>query len=364
MPDIGKARDLLESLCRQVRDEARGAPETQYVSDRGLREAVKRIVNSRTKSFRYVFPTQLIAKAVDPALDCRSLQAGSGRSRAFDGRSVASKVVVPFDAANHRVLGGSTDPYVNNPLRVGMVSRTHEGSVRDKQGWRDLCHVLGTVERRHKAEFTTCVLKQVLLEILHRLEATRIEYPVPRRVSLDNTVRLIQDFLSVRSGGDREQAVASALFEVLGRHFGIYEQVRRRTTTAPDTATGQVADIECLHSGRVVLAVEVKDQALTSAHIDETLGKARRAKVAEILFLAQRGICPTDEEGLPEKRRREFELGHNVYIFDLESLARVVLAIAGETARTVFLETVGRHLDLYRSPLEHRRAWHDLLRSL
>src|SRR3990172_5870666 len=62
-----------------------------------IQQAVGRSINSTTKSYRYVLPTQVVAKVVDPALDSRSVQEGSDLAGSFDARSLCHKVIVPFD---------------------------------------------------------------------------------------------------------------------------------------------------------------------------------------------------------------------------------------------------------------------------
>jgi len=83
----------------------------------------------------------------DNSLDCRAIQQGSRLRRPFDARSLCHAVVVPFDRDNHRVLGGSPEPYVNNPLRIPSISPDHRGAQRNKEEFDDLCAVLEYAEQ-------------------------------------------------------------------------------------------------------------------------------------------------------------------------------------------------------------------------
>jgi hypothetical protein len=86
---------------------------TATISDevpQSIRDAIIRSINSKTKTYRYVLPTQLLAKATDSALDCRTIQANAQMIGAFDARSVCQDVIVPFDRATESVLGGSAEP--------------------------------------------------------------------------------------------------------------------------------------------------------------------------------------------------------------------------------------------------------------
>jgi hypothetical protein len=149
------------------------------LDDPKLTQAVSLCINSSTKTYRYVLPTQVLSKVTDPSLDSRCLQASRGGPGAFDARSVAHEVIVPFDQDNENVLGGSQEPYVNNPLRVPEVSAAYRGAQRDKPGWDLLCLVLNAVEDRRDKEFTRLVLRQILTEIYRRLSTVRVVYGVP-----------------------------------------------------------------------------------------------------------------------------------------------------------------------------------------
>jgi hypothetical protein len=227
----------------------------------------------------------------DPSLDSKCLQALRGGAGAFDARSIAHEVIVPFDQDNENVLGGSQEPYVSNPLRVAEVSAAHRGPQRDKAGWDQLCFVLNHVEEKRDKNFARLVFRQILTEIYRRLSTVRVVYGVPKRVSLKKTIEVTQTFLSEHSGGDRLLALSSALFVVIGKRFGLYETVRRGKITAADQSSGMLADLECItKEGRIVLAVEVKDRQITISQLRAKVRTIREKQVSEIFFVAQ-GPC-------------------------------------------------------------------------
>lgn len=330
--------------------------------DDTLIESIRSAVNSSTKSYRYVLPTQLVAKLANSALDCRCIQATRGGKGDFDARTIAHSVIVPFDQSNENVLGGSPEPYVNNPLRVPEVSEKYRKAQKNSIDWDHLCVVLNRVEEEQDPAFTESVFKQTLLEIYRRLSEVQVTYPAPIRVSLNKSVELIKSFLIEQSGGDRLLALTSALFVVIGRNFSLYSEVRRSNITAADRATGMLADLECVsQQGEIVLAIEVKDRELTVNQIRNKIPNIREKQVSEIFFVAQQGITPSDEKDILSLIDHEFVSGHNVYITDLVSLSRVVLALLGEKGRCQFLVEVGNQLDEHHSDIKHRRAWAELL---
>lgn len=150
--------------------------------------AVSRCVGSKTKSYRYVLPTQLLAKLVDAELDCRSVQASSGLDKSFDARSLGHSVIVDFDRANHNVLGGSPSPYLSNPLRIPAITSAYRQQQKDKAGFDDLMRVLDYAQQN--PDKVAVLYKAVMLAIRERLAEVVIIYPVPNRVSLTQALAL------------------------------------------------------------------------------------------------------------------------------------------------------------------------------
>jgi len=361
---IDRTSQLLNEAWKEIVKLAKAGKLDDCLSEKGLIAAVRESVNSRTKSYRYVLPTQVLAKVADSSLDCCCLQASRGGAGAFDARTIAHKVVVPFDQANENVLGGSSEPYVNNPLRVQEVSPKFRKPQRDPEGWDHLCEVLEAVERKRDHQFTRKVLKQILIEVYRRLSSVHVAYPVPRRISLQKTLELIEKFTLEHSGGDRLLALASAVFITIGKHFGLFSQVRRAKITAADVASGMLADLECLDSrGEIVLAVEVKDRQITVSHLKGKMRNIREKQVSEIFFIAQ-GIARADTNEVLKFQQNEFASGQNLYILDLPTLAQVTLALVGEKGRHAFLLQTANQLDQYQSDIAHRRAWATLLSSV
>lgn len=317
-----------------------------------------------TKTYHYVLPTQLLAKCVDPALDCHRLQAGSGVPGAFDARSLAHVVIVPFDQANYRVLGGSEEPYVSKPLRIPAVTPAYRDAQKRKGEWDALVTVLDAVEQTGDERFTKQVFRQVLFEVYRLLAAAHVVYATPNRISLDGTHRLVAQFLAGKSGGDRLEAVATALFQIIGERFHLFSAVRREKVNAADSSSGMVADIECSVDGRVVLLVEVKDRSLTLIQLDAKLDAARSRHISEILFLAQQEKEAGESGQIDERIAAEFTSGQNIYVSNLNDFALGILILLGEDGRVDFLGRVGAELDRANSAIQHRRAWAGLLRQV
>ena len=362
--DVENAAKLLEEYWRVVTGETAAKPAHEYVQDKVIREVVHGSINHLLVAYRFCLPIQLLGKIVNPALDCLRLQKSDpSDTTGWDARSFGKKTVAAFNQQQENILGTSEDPYVGNPMRIPKMLRNDQ-SKKDVEGWNKLVEILSEVEQRRDPAFTTAVFRQVLLEMFRRQQNLKFSYPVPPRVSLELTLAISAEFLQEKSGGDRAQALAGALFDAIGIHFGIFAQVNRARINASDEATGQVADLECLdEAGRLILAVEVKDRIVTLADVEGTLHKSRQRQITEILFTAK-GTRPDEKQALDERISRAFTAGQNVYIFDFFELARSVLALGGQTIRITFLKKVGEHLDTWNTQPRHRQAWQKLLQRL
>jgi hypothetical protein len=329
-----------------------------------LRKRIVACLSSPTKSYHYVLPTQVLCKCVAPELDCRSLQAAYRKPGAFDARTIAHEVIVPFDQQNHRVLGGSSEPYVNNPLRCPAVIRRYRAQQKNKEDWDNLGAVLDVVEQLGSVAFTENVFDQILVEIYRLLAAAQVVYPTPNRVSLKQAIDIVRRFTAVKSGGDRTEVVCAALFRSIASEFGLFDEIRRQKVNAADFASGMGADVECWSKGKLALLVEVKDRTLTLTQLDAKLDAARAKKISEILFLAERGVEKGDETNAEERIQREFASGQNIYVSNFLNFAAGILILLGERGRVVFLSHIGRELDSSNSSIVHRRAWASLLKSI
>lgn len=364
--DMKRAGELLEMHWQAVLAEASTRPDIEYIADTTLRKAIHDSVNHNQVAYRFCLPIQLLGKLANPNLDCLCLQKKKGDRgdvTGWDARSLGSKVVAPFNQKQENLLGTSNDPYVGNPMRIPRMVR-NDRSKKDIKGWNTLLDVLEQVESRNNPDFTKKVFLQVLLEMFRRQQSLRFIYPLPPRISLENTLLLARMFLEQKSGGDRSLALCGALFDAIGIHFGLYATVDRARINASDEATGQAADLECIDfEGKVVLAVEVKERLLTLTDVEGTLRKCRQRKIKDIFF-ATTGVKKDEQLILDERIGRAFASGQNLYVFDFFDLARSILALGGEPIRITFLQKVGEHLDLWNTQPSHRQAWKNLLENL
>jgi hypothetical protein len=310
-----------------------------------------------------VLPTQLLSKSVNSLLDAHSIQVAYGVPGAFDARTVAHSVIVPFDQANYRVLGGAPEPYVSKPLRCPAITAQYREQQKRKLDWDKLVQVLDTVESANNELFVKQVFDQVLFEIHKLLTDAIVVYPTPNRISLHRTYQLVETYLAEKSGGDRIEAVCTALFQTIGERFNIFDRVKREKVNAADAFSGMIADIECWLGDKIILLVEVKDRSLTLTQLDTKLDMARSEKISEILFIAEQGKEQAEEQEITARITSEFTSGQNIYVSNFFDFSLGVFILLGEEGRVDFLDRVGKELDRVNSAIIHRRVWANLLKQ-
>ena len=328
-------------------------------------EALDELINCRVVSIRYALLTQLLGKYCDAGRDVLSIQRGDSETAEaagrWDARSFCQSYVVPWVAEVGQVLGTSPDPYVNNPLRRPRLDAGHD-ALRDQVMWGKLAEILGEVQQQDNPEFTEQQLRKCLASLVQKYNALNVQFDVPQRISLENTVGAVAQYLDEPSGGERPQIIVAALMRIIGNKFGLFDQVIRQAINEADAVSGRPGDVVCYLDGEEVLAVEVKDRALELQDVETVIIKARRSNVTEVLFA---NTTPRqDAPEIAERVQREFGLGINIYDLEIEMLLRVTLTVAGEESRTEFLTIVGQELNERVTQPSHKVAWQEILLGL
>lgn len=328
------------------------------------------LVDSNVVAIRYAIITQLLGKFADHQRDALCLQRGKaqgpGAEKYWDPRGFCSRIVVPWVQNTSNVLGTSPDPYASKPLRRPHLNEQLD-SLRDKNKWIPLMDVLEEVENRKSNAFTETQLRRCLHSIARRFSRLNIEYPIPNRISLVQTENIVSRFLQQGSGGEKPLIVATALMRAFNERVSLFSRIESQKINQADVASGAPGDILCYQDRSdgefLQLAVEVKDRKLTITELDSTIGKARRSRLTEILFVT-RGINETEKEEIASRIGREWAQGTNVYDSTLQDLIRAIFPIAGEKCRIDFLREVGNEIDEKASQPDLKSEWSDLLNSL
>ena len=324
---------------------------------------IDRFTNSNSVAIRYAFVTQMLGKIADNTRSLLYLQSGTSDEGAWNARSFATAVIVPWVEDNHGILGTSPNPYVSKPLR--RIRLTHDmADVKNKEEWRNMVVLFDSLEKEG-IEAIKETFKRCLQSLVRKLSQQRFKYQIPKRISLDILNDMIESFLSETSQGLRPLVVSAALMRTLGCAFSIFSSVKSQGLNEADTATGMPGDIMCYGgNGEISHVLEVKDHSLNAIDFQTSVRKAREAggKLSNLLFVIP-GIREQDRDKIEMRTRNIWATGLNIYRADIGSLVKTVFVLLGEEWRVIFLKEIGEELDR-RGHHKHRKAWHDLLFEL
>ena len=350
-----------DDLARWLRENWRRESETVEGQD----PEVDRLVNSSLVSVRFAVLTQLLGVLADSSRDVLCLQRGDiedaeGAGR-WDARSLCTRVVIPWNQENQNVLGGSTDPYVNNPLRRPRLDE-QETSLKKRADWDALVSFLRDATAGADGSEIVDSALRCLKSIARRLHGHVVHYAVPPRVSLAQVADILESYLTPPSRGLRALAAATALLKVIGSSLGLFG-VSSQGLNEPDSATDAPGDIVCSANGKPVLVAEVKDRSLSLVDFEASLDKARKRGVPTLVFFVPR-LSDKDEKAIQERIAAVWAQGTNVYTTTLLDLARISFMLVEEHWRHEVLAELGGELNRRNAPYSHHRAFADLLEAL
>lgn len=164
------AREWLDEAWNEAVHESVTAPDPE----------VDALANSDVSSIRYALVTQMLGKIADPTRSLMALQLGEAGEGAWDARSFATAVILPWERDNQQVIGKSPDPYVSKPLRRPRLD--DDTSVRSKAAWGTLVSFLEPLDAAPPEELQHA-FRRVLRALVRRLARQSFSYPIPRRIS-------------------------------------------------------------------------------------------------------------------------------------------------------------------------------------
>ena len=319
---------------------------------------IDQFIESPILGIRYACITQLLGKIADPSRHLLSLQKTDNHPGAWNARSFSAKVIVPWVADNHAVLGTSGDPYVSNALR--RTTLTDLSGVRHKEQWTTFANFLRRAEEGGE-DFLFSAFRRCLKSIARKLQRQSFEYPIPQRISLHNMSVMLTTFLAEPSNGLRPLVVATALFRILGEAFSLFSNIQSQGLNEADSASGVPGDIVCYgKDDTIALAVEVKDYHLTLHEYRNSVTKALKGNGISRLLFATPGIDEGDRQEIERRMETQWASGLNVYQVNLEILVKTTFSLLEEEWRIKFIREVGKELDT-RGVHLHRERWRHLL---
>lgn len=322
-------------------------------------QQVRDIIRGEQVTYRYILVTAALSKAANPGIHYRALQKGSRLQGAYDARSVAHGVVVPFEKSHGERLGGSNEPFLNRPARYPEFDMSNRDRSRGAQ--QRLFDLLDFCQTRSQTDkgFPRAFLRQVLKEMM-AVSPSRQEFRVPPvQASLKKTVQVVNEYLAASGSGERLAAVCAAVFSSIS--LGTQLQIVAYPVNWSDKFAKTAGDIEFRVGTRVVKAAESKDKPITESDVRHCLMKAKQHNLTEYILLSGAGVVPKDRQGIGEFIDSQTREGINIYIMDVPEDLCPYFIYVGEQGRKHFLDKVGGFLNDIKATRDNKGAWQRLL---
>ncbi len=241
-------------------------------------------------TYRYILFTALLAKSLDSDVDILSLQAGDASKGAYDARSLASKVVFPFqkDLLGNILDGSNSDPLVNNPGRFMRLEPTNAVACGDPATvLKMLCESLPTVRDSTEARQCLGYMVSVILDKKEvRLEQQKYVKETVKNMGVAKVRTFMNDLLDQGFGGSSLVLVATALYHLQ------YSDDRFSVVPHPVNQSGsskrQFSDLDLLRDGKPFMGTELKDKPFAASDLERVARTAYNAKASSLLFVAGR----------------------------------------------------------------------------
>jgi len=320
---------------------------------------VREVLSGPEKTYRYILVTAAISKATDVGIHCRSLQQRSSLPGSYDARSVAHKVVVPFEKAHGERLGGSNEPYLNKPARFPEFSM--ENPNRNIRAQKRLFDLLEWCQDYvgNNPERARDLLRQVLVEVQ---SLPPKDYGIQISATGDifvDVVQAVRLYLSESSGGERLSAVTAALLSVLMQD----RTVKAYPVNWPDEFADTAGDIEIFADESLVGAAEVKDKPLLGSDVQHCVKKALQKKLREYFIVYGQRISEGQESEIQRIVKEATIHGLDLYLLEAPRMHELILALCGKEGRRRFLGAMGHYLGQINASNDSRNAWIEITKE-
>ena len=249
--------------------------------------AIKTILRSPHKTYKYMLITALVAKSTNSRVNTLSLQTSHKSRGAYDARTLCHKVVVPFERLHlGNVLGGSNEPFVNNPARHTHLDAKNATRTSECRLLRDsMIAVLTSIEGSDQArELLSTAMDELLSQIKQKPELvanSKIANPAVQNVTHD----FCKAFLAKSCGGESSVMLIGAFEKLLWRQISPDTLVEVHHVNQSGASSREVGDIDIIASGKLTSSIEVKDKHFTEYDVDHALGKMVSAGVCHTAFV-------------------------------------------------------------------------------
>lgn len=352
--DIDEAARVLNHEWDRIRND----DEHDYLSDETVAENIREVLHGTQLTYKYILVTNVLAKAVNPRIHYRAMQAQSDLPGAYNARSLGHQVLVEWEKAHGERLGGSNEPLLNKPARFPEFAM--ENAHRSASAHRRLYELLDSLEEKTDAgEITPMDVLRYTLDEISQLNPQTIDFASPSDVPFRELHSRVEEYLGESGGGERLAAVTAGVMTAYYQSAGSEEwSIEAEHANVPDEFSKAAGDVEVFRDDELVRAIEVKDKPTERSDIQHAITRARENELGEYLY-----VVGAEFKTPSEKRGSATEIDEaplEVVLLYPEDLLNL-LKFVGDAGRVSFTESVGQFLNAMRASGQNKKRWEELV---
>jgi len=354
--DYTEAKQILEAQFVLAEGDYRARQPANLPEEEAV--SISTLFQSRTQAFREALVGCCIARIMDPEIDIRYPYMGQA-DNAYNGRTLDERVVNPF--LRSRATPCSRGPFLSVFRRnVGFVEETAAG-LRDKTAFSAMLEAVDAL-RTGGSEAATGVIRYLLYKFIELREQSNIELLHVRRLSMEQQIHILNDLLSIPSGGLLPVLLSAAMFRSISDVYSLSWRVEWQGINVADAATGAAGDILVTVDEEVLFSVEVTERPVDGDRVRSTfVAKMSPNNVEDYLFLLAGGEAAESARSLA---RSYFAQGHEINFLPLAGWMESALALLGAPGRARFTENAVALLGGRDIPASVKVAWNDCVRRV
>lgn len=336
--------------------------EHNYLDDSEAAQKIHEVLNASQLTYKYILVTNVLAKAANPDIHYRAMQAQWDHPGAYNARSLGHAVLVEWEKDHGERLGGSNEPFLNKPARYPSFSM--ENSYRSEDAHTRLHDLLERLEAKTESGEIDPedVLRHTLYEI-SQLSPNTLDYDPPASdVPYADLHQQVSQYIESSGGGERLASVTAGVMKAYYGHVDGEEwEVEAEHANVPDEFSDAAGDVEVFREDELVRAIEVKDKPAERSDIQHAITKARQNELSEYLFVVGQGWRNDDERraALTEIDDTNVEL---ILVDPADLLG--ILKFVEDAGRRQLVEAVGEFLNGMRGDEINKKDWKDVVESL
>lgn len=356
--DNDKAKKILEQEWKNILEEDK----EEYVNDYKIRQKIREILNASLLTYKYILVTSILAKVINPNIHYRSMQARSDLEGAYNARSLAHEVLVPWEKEHGERLGGSNEPYLNKPARHPEFSL--EVPTRNTDARKRLHNLLERLQTKtEKGEVKPINVLRQTLQVISELEPTVVDFQAPEsKAPFLKVEGKILEYLEKSGEGERLASVVASLMETLYTYTSPNSgwNIKAEHANSPDKFSKAAGDVEIYYEDELVKAIEAKDKPTKRSDIQHIITKAKENNLSEYLYVVGAGFADGEQSKVVTEIRKA---SINVHLLHPKDLL-TILKLVNDEGRVSFLESVGDYLNKMRASSRNKAKWKELLKEI